>query len=469
MGENGFNNYEMSWVPKINKSKRPIYMELASVLERDIKNGLIRPGTKLPPQRELADYLGINLSTVSKAVQVCMKKGLISASVGSGTYVSYDALLDGNSIRRNRVIIDMSVPQPESGGFDEIVTTIKTMLSEPTSDEWFGYGDIEGVAWHREAASRLIERLGYRPNANSIRFSSGGQNALAAILCSVFERGDKIGTDPFTYIGLKKAAKLFDVELVPISGRDGIMDEESIAEACRKEHIKGLYVMPGYQTPNIEMLPEDRKPEIARAAKEHSLIVIEDAVNILRFSEGVATVAQHIPEQTFFLASVSKTFASGLRIAAVVCPERYCKTFDNALYCLNLCGSPFMEELACRLMVSNRERSIINKHDKSMAIRNRCVDEILGDYVIGGNSKSIHRWIKMPEGIDETDFEKKAMILGVSVRASAQFAVGNTKPYNAVRITPSTPSTVWKLKEGLKILRQLLDSLDEQNTKQSDR
>ncbi|GAB2535230.1 hypothetical protein GCM10026983_03380 [Gracilibacillus alcaliphilus] len=49
-------------------------------------------GTKLPPQRELADYLDLNLSTISKAFKECGLKGLLSSSVGSGTFVAYDAL-----------------------------------------------------------------------------------------------------------------------------------------------------------------------------------------------------------------------------------------------------------------------------------------------------------------------------------------------------------------------------------------
>jgi DNA-binding GntR family transcriptional regulator len=61
-------------------------------LEQDILSGVLLPRTKLPPQRELADYLDLNLSTISKAFKVCELKGLLSTFVGSGTFVSYDTL-----------------------------------------------------------------------------------------------------------------------------------------------------------------------------------------------------------------------------------------------------------------------------------------------------------------------------------------------------------------------------------------
>jgi len=60
---NSFENYPMSWKPSIDKTKKPIYQALAGQLQQDIVNGVLLPGTKLPPQRELADYLDLNLST----------------------------------------------------------------------------------------------------------------------------------------------------------------------------------------------------------------------------------------------------------------------------------------------------------------------------------------------------------------------------------------------------------------------
>ena len=59
MPVNSFENYPMSWKPTLQHSKKPLYLTLAEQLEQDIHNGTLRPGTKLPPQRELADFLDI--------------------------------------------------------------------------------------------------------------------------------------------------------------------------------------------------------------------------------------------------------------------------------------------------------------------------------------------------------------------------------------------------------------------------
>ena len=97
MPVNSFENYPMSWKPDLSNTKPPLYLALARQLEDDIKAGALKPGTKLPPQRELADYLDINLSTVSRAFKICEQKGLLSASVGNGTYIA--TVYKGNIIK----------------------------------------------------------------------------------------------------------------------------------------------------------------------------------------------------------------------------------------------------------------------------------------------------------------------------------------------------------------------------------
>ena len=64
---NSFDDYPMSWRPTLDKSGRCLYQRLAAQLEADIQNGVLKPGTRLPPQRELADFLDVNVSTVAKA------------------------------------------------------------------------------------------------------------------------------------------------------------------------------------------------------------------------------------------------------------------------------------------------------------------------------------------------------------------------------------------------------------------
>lgn len=85
---NSFLDYPMSWKPEREQLKRPIYLSLAEQLEKDIAGGFLSPGTKLPPQRELADFLDINFTTVTRAYRLCELKWLIYAVIGAALRVA---------------------------------------------------------------------------------------------------------------------------------------------------------------------------------------------------------------------------------------------------------------------------------------------------------------------------------------------------------------------------------------------
>jgi GntR family transcriptional repressor for pyruvate dehydrogenase complex len=65
---------------------------VAEQLRRQIAEGRVRVGEYLPPQKELAEYFGVGLSTIREAVQLLSAAGLLKSHPGKGTWVSDDAL-----------------------------------------------------------------------------------------------------------------------------------------------------------------------------------------------------------------------------------------------------------------------------------------------------------------------------------------------------------------------------------------
>ena len=141
MSINSFENYPMSWKPSLQFGSKPLYIELAEQLEQDIANGILRPGTKLPPQRELADYLDINVSTVSRAFKLCAQKGLLSGTVGCGTFVAYDVTTNIFSLpdAKQPHVIQLGSMTPETIVQDEVVQLLQKMMTEPDFGALFQY------------------------------------------------------------------------------------------------------------------------------------------------------------------------------------------------------------------------------------------------------------------------------------------------------------------------------------------
>ena len=112
MPVNSFEDYPLTWKPSKALLKFPMYISLSELLEQDILSGRLPPKTKLPPQRELADFLDVNLSTITRAFKLCETKGLIYAAVGSGTYVSPNAALPNPDTQEEAEYIDLGPIKP---------------------------------------------------------------------------------------------------------------------------------------------------------------------------------------------------------------------------------------------------------------------------------------------------------------------------------------------------------------------
>jgi GntR family transcriptional regulator len=65
----------------------PIHDQLVAGLRRLIATGAIGAGDELPPVRQLAADLGINLNTVARAYRVLTEAGLVMSARGRGTVV----------------------------------------------------------------------------------------------------------------------------------------------------------------------------------------------------------------------------------------------------------------------------------------------------------------------------------------------------------------------------------------------
>ncbi len=68
----------------------PIYQQICNELVRRIATGELRPGELLPPIRTLAEDLGVNMMTVSKAYGLLKQEGYIQADRRAGTRICED-------------------------------------------------------------------------------------------------------------------------------------------------------------------------------------------------------------------------------------------------------------------------------------------------------------------------------------------------------------------------------------------
>ena len=111
------------WAPDAvvldRESVVPIYRQLYERLREQILTGALPEGTRLPPERSLAERLGVNRSTVVHAYRELAADGLIEQRVGSGSRVSRSAA--GGQPRSGDVPWWITLPPWRVGSFPQVL------------------------------------------------------------------------------------------------------------------------------------------------------------------------------------------------------------------------------------------------------------------------------------------------------------------------------------------------------------
>lgn len=71
-----------------SRSDQPRYAQIEAGIRRAIETGEVVPGDKLPPARELAAVLGVNMHTVLRAYSMLRDGGLIQLRRARGALVA---------------------------------------------------------------------------------------------------------------------------------------------------------------------------------------------------------------------------------------------------------------------------------------------------------------------------------------------------------------------------------------------
>ena len=103
------------WRPDPGSLTRPAYRSLVQAIETAIQNGVLKPGDRLPTQRQMAFDLSLSVQTVSRAYDKLVEAGKIVGEVGRGTFVraaSDEISMPFVSRKAAGRLLDMSILKP---------------------------------------------------------------------------------------------------------------------------------------------------------------------------------------------------------------------------------------------------------------------------------------------------------------------------------------------------------------------
>lgn len=445
------------WRPRLVENARMKYLGIVEALEADIRSGMVAPGERLPAQRAIAEVLGVDLTTVTRAFNEAQRRGLVQAQAGRGTFIS--EVMEGGSLQGHS-LIDLSMnipPQPAeidfrkllSQGMSAVLGTSRGLLS-------LHYQESTGTAPDRHlAANWLADRID-GVTSERIVVTGGAQSALFAICDTLLDRGDVIACGAMTYPGLKAVAFQKGLVLEPLAmDRQGILPD-ALERLCRKRVPKALYVIPSIDNPTTATLPEERRRALIGIARKHGITIIEDDPYAPLRQERAPSIAGLAPDITWHIATLSKCATPALRIAYVVAPDAAgALRLASTLRATVLMAPPLFASLASRWVSDGTLREITRAIRNENAARQELAASVLGDIGYAADPHGHHVWLQLPSHWRASDFAEHADRVGVSIVPASAFATV-AQPVEAVRISLGVAPDRDDLEDGLTQLANLI-------------
>ncbi|MCJ2121809.1 PLP-dependent aminotransferase family protein [Methylobacterium sp. J-077] len=436
------------------------YRDVADAVATEIAAGTLRPGDRLPPQRDFAYARGIAVSTASRVYAELGRRGLVTGEVGRGTFVRSEP---------GRAVILQPEPPPAALDLqrthsrlpeqEAVLTETLAALARSGAEIGFSQYGPDGTPRARAVAAGFLARDGYAPEPADILFTGNGRQALAAALAALAAPGERIGCEPLTYPAVRGIASRLGITLVPLAMDAEGVRPDAILQAHRATPLSGVYLQPTLQNPLGTTMGPARRADIARVLERTGLIAIEDAVyGFLADTQPIASLA---PDRTILIDSLSKRVMPALTIGIIASPPHLTDRLaasvrQGAWTALGL-------SLAAGLhwMSGGSAATLAEAKRRDAASRQALARDILAGLTVVGDPRAYHLWLELPETWRAEAFAAASLRRGIALLPAPAFAVNPGHAPNAVRLALATPSRE-DLAEALRSLRRLAVSEDDQ-------
>ncbi|MBK8233167.1 MAG: PLP-dependent aminotransferase family protein [Candidatus Eisenbacteria bacterium] len=459
-----------SWIPELKEWSGPRYRAIADALARDLAHGRLAPGDRLPTHRELARALGLTIGTVTRAYGEAERRGLVQGEVGRGTFIRHAVPAPdpfGLRVREGgdpgSIDLAINLPAPVGPQLSEaLAATLRQVADDLAPDtgrepDLTAYQPRGGVRAHRAIGARWLQRFGVETDPDALLVFPGAQQAILIALASTLQPGETVLTEQLTYPGLKAAARLLHLNLHGLAlDAEGIVPA-AFERACAEGNARLLYTVPTLQNPTCVTQSPARRAEIAAIAERHGVLILEDDVHGPLLDSPVRPLLGARPDLGFYLMTLSKTVAPGLRIAFLRAPRERCEMLASNLWASTFSAGPLLAEVSCRWIEDGTADRLLRARRDEARRRHDLARDILRDAEFNAHPSGYHLWLQLPGSWRAEQFAAESARLGVSVNTPATFAVERGHEPRAVRVCLGAPATLDYLRTGLLRLRALLD------------
>jgi DNA-binding transcriptional MocR family regulator len=443
------------WMPDISKSRQPTYLAIVEAIGDAVRVGRLRPGDCLPTHRLLADLLGVNVSTITRAYREAAKRRLVGGEVGRGTYVlgvASEAALFALQQRPEGGVIDLSLNTPPVTARDNDLGAFAARVSSVEAARLMHYPSPGEALVHRQAAAAWLKRRGIVADPDGLVVCAGAQHAMDTAISS-FQDRDELACEALVYPGLKAAARHWRRRLHAMAMDGEGLLPDAFEAACRGG-IRLAMVSPTLHNPTTATMGLPRRLRIVEIARKWDVTLVEEDVYGLLRPDAPPPLVTLAPERVLYLTGLSKTVAPGLRIGYILVPPGLRQRLRDSEHHTTWYVSALTMALATQWLQDGTAWRRLLAQRRELSLRYRLCEKHFERLCWRGEPQCPHVWLTQPPG-GSAPFAKRALAAGVVVVPSRVFATGRLAAEDGVRISIGSATDRQTLAEGLSRLASL--------------
>ena len=437
------------FLPPNRDLQRPLFLQLSDHIIRRIRRGELRPGSRLPGTRRLAEELRLNRNTVVAAYDDAVEQGYLIGRGGSGMYVAeylpefarqlaspteptsspafvYDATSATRHApaRSGMLRLTEGSPDVRLSDLGSLYAGARQLLRRPAGRYLLRYGDGRGDHQLRKAlAAHLGASRGIVTSPDRLLITRGSQHAFQLACELLFHDGGLLATAELTYEPLLRTLERTRGERLVLPLDEHGLIVTALADHPRLQEVRAVYVTPHHQYPTTVTLPPERRLALLELARKHRFAVIEDDYDYdFHYERPPRLPLASLDDggHVLYIGSFTKILAPNFRVGYLHAPPGFIAAALGLRLLADRQGDLLLERaLAHYLRDGELDRHLRRVRPVYRARRDRLIallhthfgDQIRFETPTGGMAI----WVKFRLPVDYEDIEYRAGLAGVAL------------------------------------------------------
>lgn len=424
-----------------------------SDIEQNIRNGIYKPGDKLPSVRELKQQYRISISTIQNGYEHLMLQGTVVSIPKSGYYVATPAASEERDGLPHKPVVrdaiferNIALTTPSSGKKQvaefnvatpgDLVISQKLLLR--TMQHMIREKGVSLLRYYPPGGSEALKSniikhaAGYqtRIHPQELLITDGALQSLSIALAAVCNAGDVVAVEsPCVFSVLEvirvQQLKVIEVPVNPVTG----FDVDFFRKACRQNRIKAAIITPNFHNPTGTLLSEEAKKELVQLIQHQNIAVIEnDIYGDLHFNNKRPSTLKSYDESGLVItyASYAKTLAPGIRLGWLSA-GKFLKQAEQIRFSMGSTVSPVYQETVNRLLSNDSYPRHIRAFRMQLAKNAQFTVNLLSEHFPQGTvvvppPGGYNMWVKMPDHINMDLFYNQCAKIGIKFTPGYTFS-----------------------------------------------